>query len=87
MRRLKAWWRQGVPPAICEEFEHWLRVVLTVGAALLVYAALKAQLARAVEIPSPVVRCTMAAAAPSTPLHEDNVHAVLAPGMPPRRAS
>jgi Ca-activated chloride channel family protein len=54
MRKFKAWWRHGMPPSVCEEVEHWLHVVLTVGAALLVFAALKAQLAAAADFPSDV---------------------------------
>jgi Ca-activated chloride channel family protein len=54
MRKRKAWWQQGLSPAVCEELEHWLRVVLTVGAALLLLAALRAQLARAADFPSSV---------------------------------
>ena len=51
MRKWKAWWQRGLPDTLCEEFDHWLRVVLTVGAALLLYAALRAEIARAAEFP------------------------------------
>jgi len=54
MRKWKAWWQHGMPQSVCDELEHWVRVVLTVGAALLVFAALKAQLARAAEFPTDV---------------------------------
>jgi hypothetical protein len=75
---------------VCEELEHWVSVLLTVAAALLLYAALKAQVARAADLlpasspshPPAAIESAMAAAARSTPWHEGLVPAVLAPGMP-----
>jgi len=90
MRKRRVWWRYGLSARVCEELEHWLSVLLTVAAALLLYAALKAQVAHADELPttSPprhppaTIESAMAAAARSTPRHEGMVPAVLAPGMP-----
>jgi hypothetical protein len=44
MRRYRAWWRYGLSARIREELDHWLCVLLTVAAALLLFAALRAQL-------------------------------------------
>lgn len=41
---LKLLWRNGLPARVCEELEYWLSVLLTVAAALLLFAALRAQL-------------------------------------------
>ena len=66
-----------------EEIETWTSVLLVLGAALLLYATLKAQAADAeVRAPAPL-ESAMAAGACSTPWHEAYVHAVLAPGTPP----
>ena len=54
MRKWKVWWQHGMPQSVCEGFEHWVRVLLTVAAVLLVFAALRAQLARAAEFPKDV---------------------------------
>jgi hypothetical protein len=94
MRRRKVWWRDGLSGRVCEEIEHWLSVLLTVAAALLLYTALKAQVARGDELPttsSPrhppaTIESAMAAAAPSTAGHEGMVSLALAPGMPRRAA-
>jgi hypothetical protein len=102
MHKLKTLWRNALSPAVCEELETWARVLLALGAAVLLFATLNAQVARADERPAEVgapasalptltPNSTMAAGARSTPRHEAYVHAVLAPGMPPdtidRRAS
>jgi hypothetical protein len=86
------WWRYGLSARVCEELEHWLSVLLTVAAALLLFAALRAQVARADELPPTrslssllppaTIESAMAAAARSTAGHEGMVPAVLAPGMP-----
>lgn len=54
MRRRRVWWRNGFSTRMCEELESWVGVLLTVAAALLVFAALRAQLARADEFPRDV---------------------------------
>ena len=41
---LKRLWRHGLSARVFEELEHWLSVLLTVAAALLLFAALRAQL-------------------------------------------
>jgi Ca-activated chloride channel family protein len=51
MRKRRAWWQQGLPDTLREELDHWFRVALTAGAALLLYAALRAEVARAAEFP------------------------------------
>jgi Ca-activated chloride channel family protein len=52
MRRWKVWWRHGVPQDVGEEAGYWLRVLLILGAALLLYLTLRAQDARAAEFPA-----------------------------------
>ena len=54
MRRLKVWWRGARSPRIWDELETWAGVLLTLGAALLLYATLKAQAAQADEFPRDV---------------------------------
>ena len=54
MRRLKVWWRDALSPRVWEELETWVGVLLTLGAALLLYATLKAQAAQADEFPRDV---------------------------------
>jgi Ca-activated chloride channel family protein len=54
MRRRRAWWEAGLAERLGEQIEKWVSVLLTVGAALLLYAALKAELARAAEFPRDV---------------------------------
>jgi hypothetical protein len=85
MRRYRLWRRYGLSARVREELEHWLSVLLTVAAALLLFAALRGQVARADAVSSALcqIEITMAAAARSTALHEAPMHAVLAPGMPP----
>ena len=54
MRKLKFEWRKALPPSACEELEVWMSVLLALVAALLLYATLTAQAARAAEFPSDV---------------------------------
>ena len=54
MRKLRSLWRSTRAARVCEELETWTYVLLSVGAALLLYATLKAQAAYAAELPSDV---------------------------------
>jgi Ca-activated chloride channel family protein len=54
MRKLKSLWRSTRAARVCEELETWTYVLLTLGAALLLYATLTAQAARAAEFPTEV---------------------------------
>jgi LPXTG-site transpeptidase (sortase) family protein len=45
MRKLKVLWRNALSRGVREELETWTQVLLAVGAALLLYATLKAQAA------------------------------------------
>jgi hypothetical protein len=89
MVRLKTLWRNALSPHVCEELGTWARVLLALGAAVLLFATLKAQAAYPVNLARTVghlptaLESTMAAGARSTPRHEAYVHAVRAPGMPP----
>src|SRR5262245_29679915 len=86
MRKLKTLWRSALSPRVWEELETWFGVLLAVGAALLLYATLKNQAARADALASvepTQIAATMAAGARGTPWYEAYVHAVPAPGMPP----
>jgi hypothetical protein len=96
MRKLKTLWRSALSPRVCEELETWIGVLLALAAAVLLFATLKAQGARAAELAGYVaaparslraaaLESTMAAGARGTPWCEAYVHAVLAPGMPPNR--
>jgi Ca-activated chloride channel homolog len=51
MRKLKVLWRGAQRASVREELETWAQVVLALGAALLLYATLKAQAAQADEFP------------------------------------
>ena len=51
MRKLKVLWRTARTPRVLEELESWSSVLLAIGAALLLYATLKAQAAHAEEFP------------------------------------
>jgi Ca-activated chloride channel family protein len=59
MRKLKALWRSGLPPRMRDELETWSGVLLALGAALLLYATLKAQAAHAAEFPTDVGAATL----------------------------
>ena len=52
MRKLKSLWRSTRAARVFEELETWTYVLLTLGAALLLYATLTAQAARAAEFPT-----------------------------------
>jgi Ca-activated chloride channel family protein len=54
MRKLKVLWRTARSPRVREELETWSAVLLALGAALLLYATLKAQAAHAAEFPRDV---------------------------------
>ena len=54
MRKRKFEWREKLPAGAYEELEVWTSVLLALAAALLLYAALTAQAARAAEFPSDV---------------------------------
>jgi Ca-activated chloride channel family protein len=54
MRKLKLLWRNALTPRVCEELEVWIGALLLLGAALLLYATIKAQAAHAAEFPSDV---------------------------------
>jgi hypothetical protein len=43
MRKLKVLWRSALSSRVIEELETWASVLLALGAALLLYATLKAQ--------------------------------------------
>ena len=45
MRKLRALWRSGLPPRLREELEAWITAALAIGAALMLYVTLKAELA------------------------------------------
>ena len=62
MRKWKFEWREKLPPSAFEELEVWISVLLALAAALLLYATLTAQAARAVELASAVAN-TMPAGA------------------------
>jgi hypothetical protein len=49
MRKLKVLWRTARSPRVRDELEIWSAVLLALGAALLLYATLKAQAAHAAE--------------------------------------
>ena len=89
MHKLKTLWRSALSPRVCEELETWIGVLLALCAAVLLFATLKAQVARADELVGATAHLqveftsTMAAGARSTPRREAYVDAVLAPGMPP----
>lgn len=84
MRKLKVLWRSARSSPVFEEIETWTSVLLVLGAALLLYATLKAQAADAEVLRAPApLESSMAAGARSTPWHEAYVHAVLEPGTPP----
>ncbi|HET7607414.1 MAG TPA: VIT domain-containing protein, partial [Gammaproteobacteria bacterium] len=51
MRKWKFEWRGKLPSSAYEELEVWVSVLLMLAAALLLYATLKAQAARAAEFP------------------------------------
>ncbi len=92
MRKLKVLWRSALSSRVCEEIETWVTVLLGLGAALLLYATLKAQAVDGETRPHAVgaparLESAMAAGARSTPCREAYVHAVLAPGMPPAAAA
>ena len=50
MHKLKTLWRSALSPRVCEELETWIGVLLALGAAVLLFATLKAQAARADEL-------------------------------------
>jgi Ca-activated chloride channel family protein len=54
MRKLKVLWRTARSPRVRDELEIWSAVLLALGAALLLYATLKAQAAQAAEFPRDV---------------------------------
>jgi len=64
MRKLKSLWRSPRAARVCEELENWTYVLLTLGAALLLYATLTAQAARAAAFPADVGAPTLLFQAP-----------------------
>ncbi len=52
MRKWKFEWRGKLPSSAYEELEVWISVLLALAAALLLYATLTAQAARAIELAS-----------------------------------
>ena len=64
MRKLKGLWRSPRAARVCEELESWTVILLSIGAALLLYATLKAQAAHAAEFPSEVGAPTLLFQAP-----------------------
>ncbi len=54
MRRLKVLWRSARSPRALDELQTWASVLLTLGAALLLYATLTAQAAHGAEFPRDV---------------------------------
>jgi len=52
MRKPTSLQRSRLPARVCETLEAWAGVLLVIGAALLLYATLKTQLAHATELVS-----------------------------------
>lgn len=60
MRKLKVLWRATRSQRVLEELETWSTLLLAIGAALLLYATLKAQAAHGAECPQDLAAKMMA---------------------------